>query len=120
MSLRAVDGWWANWQAGGRDSLAMRSHGNPVGVHQVLGEAEQAAVRQAVLVHQRVAGEPAGQLWGDAQMGEDPHYRGAEDPRRLDHPLDPSQPLLGRDLGGEAEGVHPSRPRLGAAPLPQR
>jgi hypothetical protein len=31
----------------------MRPRGKPVGVHQVLGEAEQGAVRQAVLDHRR-------------------------------------------------------------------
>ncbi|MFD3537451.1 hypothetical protein [Streptomyces sp. NPDC058664] len=30
----------------------MQPRGKPVGVHQVLGEAEQAAVRQTVLDHQ--------------------------------------------------------------------
>ncbi|MCX4964219.1 helix-turn-helix domain-containing protein [Streptomyces sp. NBC_00654] len=51
VSLKAVDTWWAKWQAGGREALVMRPRGKPVGVHQVLGEAEQAAVRQAVLDH---------------------------------------------------------------------
>ncbi|WP_437076514.1 helix-turn-helix domain-containing protein [Streptomyces sp. enrichment culture] len=36
VSLKAVDGWWAKWQAGGRESLVMRPRGKPVGVHQVL------------------------------------------------------------------------------------
>ncbi|MFF4583102.1 helix-turn-helix domain-containing protein [Streptomyces sp. NPDC001373] len=49
VSLKAVDKWWAKWQAGGREALVMRPRGKPVGVHQVLGEAEQAALRQAVL-----------------------------------------------------------------------
>ncbi|MFQ6198189.1 helix-turn-helix domain-containing protein [Streptomyces sp. NPDC000405] len=44
VSLKAVDKWWAKWQAGGREALAMRPRGNPVGVHQVLGEAEQAVL----------------------------------------------------------------------------
>ncbi|MFE1689545.1 helix-turn-helix domain-containing protein [Streptomyces albidoflavus] len=47
VSLKAVDKWWAKWQAGGREALVMRPRGKPVGVHQALGEAEQAAVRQA-------------------------------------------------------------------------
>ncbi|MGY3785359.1 helix-turn-helix domain-containing protein [Streptomyces antibioticus] len=51
VSLKAVDIWWAKWLAGGREALVMRPRGKPVGVHQVLGEAEQAAVRQAVLDH---------------------------------------------------------------------
>ncbi|MFF9205825.1 helix-turn-helix domain-containing protein [Streptomyces sp. NPDC014986] len=48
VSLKAVDNWWAKWQAGGREALAMRPRGKPVGVHQVLGEAGRAAIRQAV------------------------------------------------------------------------
>ncbi|MGW2588514.1 helix-turn-helix domain-containing protein [Streptomyces virginiae] len=51
VSLKAVDIWWTKWRAGGREALVMRLRGKPVGVHQVLGEAEQAAVRQAVLDH---------------------------------------------------------------------
>ncbi|MFB7449847.1 hypothetical protein [Streptomyces sp. NPDC056194] len=51
VSLKMVDIWWARWQAGGREALVMRPRGKPVGVHPVLGEAEQAAVRQAVLGH---------------------------------------------------------------------
>jgi hypothetical protein len=49
--LKAVDTWWAKWQAGDREALVMRPRGKPAGVHQVLREAEQAAVRQAVLDH---------------------------------------------------------------------
>ncbi len=37
VSLKAVDGWWAKWLAGGREALVMRRRGKPVGVHQVLG-----------------------------------------------------------------------------------
>ncbi|MEV7676834.1 helix-turn-helix domain-containing protein [Streptomyces sp. NPDC088752] len=51
VSLKTVDKWWVKWQAGGREALVMRPQGKPVGGHQVLGEAEQAAVRQAVLDH---------------------------------------------------------------------
>ncbi|WP_328924415.1 helix-turn-helix domain-containing protein [Streptomyces sp. NBC_00190] len=51
VSLKAVDKWWAKWQIDGREALVMRPRGKPVGLHQVLGEAEQAAVRQAVLDH---------------------------------------------------------------------
>ncbi|MGW4104460.1 helix-turn-helix domain-containing protein [Streptomyces okerensis] len=40
VSLKAVDGWWAKWQAGGREALVVRPRGKPVGVHQVLDEAE--------------------------------------------------------------------------------
>ncbi|MFD4687230.1 hypothetical protein ACFVXF_37820 [Streptomyces sp. NPDC058219] len=36
--LKAVDIWWAKWQAGGREALVIRPRGRPVGVHQVLGE----------------------------------------------------------------------------------
>ncbi|WP_307792402.1 helix-turn-helix domain-containing protein [Streptomyces verrucosisporus] len=42
VSLKAVDIWWTKWQAGGRESLVTQPRGKPVGVHQVLGEAEQA------------------------------------------------------------------------------
>lgn len=51
VSVRAVDNWWARWQAGGRDALLSRPRGRRAGDHQVLSEAEQAAVRQAVLDH---------------------------------------------------------------------
>ncbi|MFV0138160.1 helix-turn-helix domain-containing protein [Streptomyces sp. HMX87] len=51
VSARAVDNWWAKWQAGGRDALLSRPRGRRVGEHQVLSAAEQAAVRQAVLGH---------------------------------------------------------------------
>ena len=40
VSLKALDGWWAKWQAGGREALVRQLRGRPVGVHQVLGEAE--------------------------------------------------------------------------------
>lgn len=35
VSLKAVDGWWAKWRAGGREALFVRPRGKPVGVHQV-------------------------------------------------------------------------------------
>ncbi|MFJ3505520.1 helix-turn-helix domain-containing protein [Streptomyces sp. NPDC090135] len=63
VSLKVVDQWWAKWQAGGREALVMRPRGKPVGVHQVLGEAEQAAVRQAVLDHTSSGLGLSGQLW---------------------------------------------------------
>ncbi|MFE0654703.1 IS630 family transposase [Streptomyces sp. NPDC059534] len=70
VSLKAVDFWWAKWQAGGREALVMRPRGKPVGVHQVLGEAEQAAVRQAVLDHIPSDLGLSGQLWTRGQIGE--------------------------------------------------
>ncbi|CAL9389082.1 hypothetical protein SUDANB146_01213 [Streptomyces sp. enrichment culture] len=70
VSLKAVDGWWAKWQAGGRESLVMRPRGKPVGVHQVLDEAEQAAVRQAVLDHRPCDVGLSGQLWTRRLVGE--------------------------------------------------
>lgn len=70
VSLKAVDGWWAKWLAGGRDALAMRPRGKPVGVHQVLGEAEQAAVRQAVLDHRPCDLGLSGQLWTRRLVGD--------------------------------------------------
>ncbi|MFF7981778.1 IS630 family transposase [Streptomyces sp. NPDC007901] len=69
VSLKAVDGWWAKWRAGGRDALVMRPRGKPVGVHQVLGEAEQAAVRQAVLEHRPCDLGLSGQLWTRRLVG---------------------------------------------------
>ncbi|GHF77499.1 hypothetical protein GCM10017667_00990 [Streptomyces filamentosus] len=51
VSVRAVDNWWAKWQAGGQDALPSRPRGRRTGEHQVLSETEQAAVRQAVLDH---------------------------------------------------------------------
>ncbi|MGW6392899.1 IS630 family transposase [Streptomyces sp. NPDC055103] len=70
VSLKAVDIWWAKWQAGGREALVMRPRGKPVGVHQVLGEAEQAAVRQTVLDHIPSGLGLSGQLWTRGQIGE--------------------------------------------------
>ncbi|MFD3976741.1 helix-turn-helix domain-containing protein [Streptomyces cyaneofuscatus] len=51
VSVKAADNWWVSRQAGGRDALLSRSRGRRVGEHQGLSEAEQAAVRQAVLDH---------------------------------------------------------------------
>ncbi|GAA3476088.1 helix-turn-helix domain-containing protein [Streptomyces yanii] len=48
----------------------MRPRGKPVGVHQVLGEAEQAAVRQAVLDHRPCDMGLSGQLWTRRLVGE--------------------------------------------------
>ncbi|MFF5637788.1 helix-turn-helix domain-containing protein [Streptomyces sp. NPDC012825] len=70
VSLKAVDIWWAKRQAGGREALVVRSRGKPVGVHQVLGEAEQAAVRHAVLDHRPCNVELSGQLWTRRLVGE--------------------------------------------------
>ncbi|MEW1914304.1 IS630 family transposase, partial [Kitasatospora sp. NPDC085895] len=69
VSLKAVDGWWAKWLAGGREALIGRPRGRRVGEHQVLSEAEQAAVRQAVLDHQPCDLGLSGQLWTRAQVG---------------------------------------------------
>ncbi|WP_405748965.1 helix-turn-helix domain-containing protein [Streptomyces sp. NBC_00012] len=63
VSLKAMDNWWARWQAGGRDALLARPKGRPVGVHQVLAEGEQAAVRRAVLDHRPCDVGLVGQLW---------------------------------------------------------
>jgi transposase len=65
-----VDNWWAKWQAGGREALLARAKGRPVGVHQVLGEAEQAAVRQAVLDHRPCDVGLVGQLWTRCLVGD--------------------------------------------------
>ncbi|WP_241740844.1 winged helix-turn-helix domain-containing protein [Streptomyces sp. L2] len=70
VSLKAVDIWWAKWQAGGREALVMRPRGKPVGVHQVLGESEQAAVRQAVLDHRPCDVGLSGQLWTRRLIGD--------------------------------------------------
>ncbi|MFD9007637.1 IS630 family transposase [Streptomyces sp. NPDC059552] len=69
MSVKAVDNWWARWRAGGRDSLLSRQRGRRVGEHQVLSEAEQAAVRQAVLDHTPSGLGLSGQLWTRGQIG---------------------------------------------------
>lgn len=70
VSPKAVDGWWAKWQAGGREAPVMQPRGKPVGVHQVLGEAEQAAVRQAALDHRSCDVGLSGQLWTRRLVGE--------------------------------------------------
>ena len=63
VSVRAVDNWWARWQAGGRDAPLSRPRGRRAGEHQVLSEAEQAVVRQAVLDHTPSDLGLSGQLW---------------------------------------------------------
>ncbi len=63
VSVRAVDNWWGKWQTGGRDALLSRPRGRRAGGHQVLSEAEQAAVRQAVLDHIPSGLGLSGQLW---------------------------------------------------------
>ncbi|MGG7568930.1 IS630 family transposase [Streptomyces sirii] len=70
VSARAVDNWWAQWQAGGRDTLLSRPRGRRVGEHQVLSEAEQAAVRQTVLDHTPSDLGLSGQLWTRGQIGQ--------------------------------------------------
>ncbi|WP_452746274.1 hypothetical protein [Streptomyces griseus] len=70
MSLKAVDFWWGKGQASEREALVMRLRGKPVGPHQVLGEAEQAAVRQAVLDHRPCDVRLSGQLWTRGLIGE--------------------------------------------------
>ncbi|GAA3060888.1 hypothetical protein GCM10020254_00870 [Streptomyces goshikiensis] len=69
VSLKALDGWWAKWLAGGRDALTARPRGKRVGEHQVLSEAEQAALRQAVLDHRPCDLGLSGQLWTRGQVG---------------------------------------------------
>ncbi|MFF2185093.1 helix-turn-helix domain-containing protein [Streptomyces sp. NPDC058155] len=56
-SVRAVDKWWARWQAGGRDALLSRPQGRRAGDHQVLSEAEQA--REGRLLRLRFRPAPA-------------------------------------------------------------
>ncbi|WP_443078409.1 helix-turn-helix domain-containing protein [Streptomyces sp. NBC_01723] len=81
MSVRAVDNWWTRWRTGGRDALPSRPRGRRVGEHQVLSEAEQAAVRQAVLSHTPSGLGLSGQLWtradrrADLQAVPDPLHR---------------------------------------------
>ncbi|WTT48133.1 helix-turn-helix domain-containing protein [Streptomyces zaomyceticus] len=70
VSVKAVDNWWAKWRAGGRDALLSRPRGRRVGEHQVLSEAEQAAVRQAVLDHIPSDLGLSGQLWTRGLIGE--------------------------------------------------
>ncbi len=70
VSLKAVDIWWTKWLAGGREALVIRPRGRPVGVHRALGEAEQAAVRQAVLDHRPCDMSLSGQLWTRRLVGE--------------------------------------------------
>ncbi|WP_435972316.1 IS630 family transposase [Streptomyces sp. Qhu_M48] len=69
-SRKGVGIWWATWQADGREALVMQARDKPVEVHQVLGEAEQAAVRQAVLDHRPCDVGLTGQLWTRRLVGE--------------------------------------------------
>ncbi|MFF3733386.1 IS630 family transposase [Streptomyces sp. NPDC002476] len=70
VSVRAVDNWWTRWRTGGRDALLSRPRGRRVGEHQALSEAEQAAVRRAVLDHAPSGLGLSGQLWTRALTGE--------------------------------------------------
>ncbi|WP_435240227.1 helix-turn-helix domain-containing protein, partial [Streptomyces sp. YPW6] len=70
VSVKAVDSWWAKWQAGGRDALLSHPQGRRVGERQVLPEAEQAAVQQAVLDHIPSGLGLSGQLWTRRLIGE--------------------------------------------------
>ncbi|MET8748137.1 IS630 family transposase [Streptomyces sp. NPDC004728] len=70
VSARAVDNWWAKWQAGGRDALLSRPRGRRTGEHQVLSESEQAAIRQAILDHIPCYLGLSGQLWTRGLIGE--------------------------------------------------
>ncbi|WP_438818574.1 IS630 family transposase [Streptomyces brasiliscabiei] len=70
VSLKAVDNWWAKWLAGGREALVAQPRGRRVGEHQILGEVEQQAVRQAVLDHRPCDLGLAGQLWTRAGVGD--------------------------------------------------
>ncbi|MEN8654029.1 helix-turn-helix domain-containing protein [Streptomyces sp. 21So2-11] len=70
VSLKAVDKWRAKRWAGGREALLARTKGRPVGVHQMLPEAGQAAVRQAVLDHRPCEVGLVGQLWTRRLVGE--------------------------------------------------
>jgi transposase len=70
VSLKAVDGWWAKWVAGGREALVAQPRGRSVGEHQALSGAEQAAIRQAVLEHRPCDLGLHGQLWTRGQVGE--------------------------------------------------
>ncbi|WP_256097009.1 helix-turn-helix domain-containing protein [Streptomyces agglomeratus] len=54
VSLKAVDGWWAKWQAGGRDALVARPRGKRVGEHQVLSEAERQRFARRCSITSRV------------------------------------------------------------------
>ncbi|WP_425587761.1 IS630 family transposase [Streptomyces plumbiresistens] len=63
VSLKAVDNWWTKWLAGGREALVSQPRGRRIGEHQLLGEAEQQAIRQAVLDHRPCDLGLAGQFW---------------------------------------------------------
>ncbi|WP_370270877.1 IS630 family transposase [Streptomyces sp. V4I8] len=69
VSLKAVDGWWAKWQAGGREALAAQPRGKRVGDHQLMSQTEQQAVRQAILDHRPCDLGLNGQLWTRDQIG---------------------------------------------------
>lgn len=65
-----MDNWRARWQAGGRAALLSHPRGRRAGERQVLSQAEQAAVRQAVLDHTSSELGLSGQLWTRARIGE--------------------------------------------------
>jgi transposase len=70
VSLKAVDGWWAKWLAGGRQALLAQPRGRRPGEHQVLDTAEQQAIRQAILDHRPCDVGLSGQLWTRGLVGE--------------------------------------------------
>jgi transposase len=57
-------------EVAGREALVMRPRGKPAGVHQVLGEAEQGAIRQAILEPRPCDVGLSGQLWTRRLIGD--------------------------------------------------
>ncbi|WP_245685728.1 helix-turn-helix domain-containing protein [Streptomyces yerevanensis] len=71
VSLKAVDNWWAKWPTGGREALVAQPCGRRVGEHQLLGGAEQQAIRQAVLDHRPCAiADPVAMTSADANRAD--------------------------------------------------
>lgn len=68
--VRAVDNWWVRWRTDDRDALLPRPWARRVGERQLLSEAGQAAVRQAVLDHISSGLGFSGRLWTRALFGE--------------------------------------------------
>ncbi|MFE1322684.1 IS630 family transposase [Kitasatospora phosalacinea] len=70
VGVESVGGWWAAWQAGGREVLVSRTRGRRVGEHQVLDPGRQQCVRQALIGHRPEDLGPGGQLWTRAIVGD--------------------------------------------------
>jgi transposase len=70
MSLKAVDMWWAKWQAEGRESLVMQPRGKPVGCTRCSGRPIRLRCGRRTWSTGLVMWGLSGQLWTRWLVGE--------------------------------------------------